>query len=317
MKKWSTPTARVAVPIDASREYWRRERCTGVTATDMRVLAGHGYSGELVYDRWLEKVQPTDGTDDRDAPRAWDLGLAEEPVIAHFAELDLGIELRRVGMLRHRDVEHLIASPDRNCSCGGHAELKDTNTWFLRHYQDDGDFTNADGWTLPPSWLVQSLHQMTVSGRSHVHICAKIADKKTFTYWTVEPDALRQGVLRGIADAFWGHVQTNTPPPVDWDTVTGEEIAARYPDAVIPSITADPAEVAVLLDQLATFKEAAGWLKKDMKAVETRLKGIAEDAVDVVDPNGRVLYSYPTRTRSGYTVADSTYRQLTFVKVVA
>lgn len=301
--RWSTPTARVDVPIDAPRERWLAARTTGVTATDIRVLAGHGYQGETVFARFLDKTEPADpqGEDVEITPRAWDLGLAEEPVIRHFAQLDLGIELRRVGMLRHRDVPHLIASPDCNCACGGHAELKDTNSWFLKTYQDEAaDYTNTDGWTLPPSWRVQVLHQLTVSGRDHVHVCAKIADRKTFTYWLVERDQLEQDMLRELADMFWDHVQAGEAPPIEWDTVTAAEVKARYPRVVIDRVLADDvAEVLQLIADREELKYAIKVHDSALTRIETRLKAIAATAGEVVDTEGRVLFAYPDRTRRG------------------
>lgn len=301
--RWSIPAGRVEIPAGrlADRDGWLETRRTGVTATDMRVLHGDGYADETVYQRWLDKTKPVD---DRPARPGGDitleLGNMIEPVIAHFATRELGVEMRNVGLIRSRSNELLLASPDRNASDGGGAEFKHTSTFYLRNYQvADADYTNRDGWTLPPAWLTQVLWQLEVTGWTHMHVAALIGDRKRMTYWTVERDQHAQDTLVVLAEMFWWHVLEVEPPPLDWDTITEAAVKARYPQATADSVTpGNAAEVADWVHRYAALTAEIGPLEKEKKALGLLLKATAGDASEVLDPSGARLYQYVNRARS-------------------
>ncbi|MBM9467240.1 YqaJ viral recombinase family protein [Nakamurella leprariae] len=305
---YAIPAATVvmsAARMAEDRDAWLELRRTGVTATDARVLAGHGYSGETVFGRWQEKVDFPAADDAPDVERDADedlslqLGNDIEPIIEKYAERHLGVAMRRVGMLRNRAHPHLLASPDRLTSDGGLAEFKHTSTWYLRTYQDhDSPWTNRAGWTLPPAWLTQCLHQLLVSGRSHVWVCALIAEDRRMTYWAVHQDELEQAVLAELAGTFWAHVKTATPPPITWDTVTAAEVKARYPQAKTESVTVeDPSVIQALIADRAAYKARIKDLTVDLDQVENRLRVAAGDAAEVLAPSGERLFRYSLATR--------------------
>lgn len=308
---WALPAGRVIVPVGAPRLEWLQARAQGVTATDMRVLSGHGYAGESVYQRWLEKVSPV--VDDPAVALALELGRDEEPVIAKHAARRYGTRVRRIGLVQHRDYPTHLASPDLISGDGGLVEGKVTGSWYLKQHADDGsEWTNADGWTLPPAWLTQARWQRHVSGRSHVHVFALIADRRAFTGWTVEPDEVEESICVELADELWRCVETDTPPPIDWDTITVQEVQARYPRPTRPSVVVPSVvDVAGLLELRRQLKNDEATTRAALEQIDATLKAWAGEATDVVNELGDVLYSYPLRQRAGYSVGPAEYRQLT------
>lgn len=304
----SHPTAEVlirAADLD-DRATWLIARQSGVTATDSRVLNGCPYANENVYDKYQSKIQTIDPTiEEEQVQIEWELGSDLEPVITKFASRHFGVTMTKVGMLRHVEHKHLLSSPDRNTSDGGHCELKATATHYLRRYQDEtSEWTNEDRWTLPPAWRIQALHQLMVSGRSHVHVAAMITDRRRFTYWTVERDATEEAIIRILADKFWfDHVVPQIPPPIEWDTVTVDEMKKRFPEAVVPrTVVDDPATVVGLIARRellkGQIKDAGGKLDE----VENLLRSVAGDAVEVWAPGEqkKPLFKYGNGVSTTY-----------------
>lgn len=297
------PAARVIMPsteMRLNRDAWLRLRRRGVTSTDARVLAGHGYEGESVFDCWLSKTVDVD-TDDAKQPLAVRLGADMEDLIALAAADDLGIKVSRSGMLQNLTAPWLLASPDRNCNCGGHVEIKRTHYGALARAARDSPERNDQGWALPAGWRAQVEHQMDVSGRDHVHVAAYVVDRERITTWLVERDEDRLAANRARAAAFWQLVTDGTPPVPDWETITAAEVAARWPAATVPTrVVVDPGE----LTELRALAAARAALKAQVKSseqqlasVENRLRGMAGDAVELHDPDGVRLMKYGSYTQ--------------------
>ena len=283
--------------IDQDRDAWLQLRRTGVTATDMRVIAGHGYTDETVYDRWADKLATTPAHEDPDTPLILRLGNMLEPIIQTLAEEHLGVDMRRVGMVRSKHADFMLASPDRNTADGGGAEFKNTSSHYLRNYKDpDSPLTNRDGWTLSPAWWVQAQHQIAVTGWSHVYVCALIGDLRRMTYWTVEPDTRQIDTQEVAAEMFWECVTEQTPPPIEWDTVTAAEVKARWPQATATQTTpANLDEVRGWAARYAQLTATISPLEKEKRGLATLLQAAAGDAAEVVDAEGALLYKYSNR----------------------
>lgn len=285
------PTARVLIPAAdlADRATWLAARQTGTTATDSRVLQGHGYDGESVFAIWQEKTSPL-AEDPTSLPLSWRLGSDMEEILARYAAEDLGFAVAKVGMLQSLEYPHLLSSPDRNCSCKGHVEIKRTHTYFLtRDYV--GDYGNTDGYVLPLSWKAQMTHQLLVSGRNHVHLAALVADRDRLTYWTYEPERSDLDTARELADMFWfDHVVPRVPPPVSWDTVTRAEMALRHPVGTVPTKVLSPVDTELmwsLIRRRAEGKKAGKGLDGDLELVENQMRDLIGDAVEVFAADGK------------------------------
>ena len=297
--RWSIPMAKVimsAKEVDQSRDRWLQLRTSGVTATDLRVLNGHGYQGESEYLCWRAKTDP-DSVQEEMMPGAGEdirlhLGTAIEPVIRHFAQHHLGVEFRKVGFLQSKRDKILLASPDAQAADGGGAEWKMTSPSYLRsHDETDGLRTNADGDVLPAGWYDQVQAQLLVSGWAHVHVAALAVDQyvRKFVYWKILPNERYQQHLWGLARPFWRRVEQNEPPEPNWED-TGE-IKDRWPIAEIDAVTVDPdleGRIRQMIRDRAELLEAA----KDAEILDNKLRAIAGAAREVRTIDGDLLYSW-------------------------
>jgi predicted phage-related endonuclease len=319
---WSLPTARVLIPADqllTDRAAWMDARRAGVTATDQRVLSGHGYAGESRYRLWRFKTDPEFTTEEpgaaADEDARLELGTAIEPVIREFASRHLGVQVRRVGMLQHRDDPTLLASPDGLTSDGGLLEAKMVGPSQLREDDPAGARTNQAGWVLPAKYEDQVRHQMLVAGKGHAHVAALVvgAHERFFTYWRVDRDTGLEERYLEQASEFWAAVVTGTPPPPDWDD--DDEPRLRWPVAApLRRALSDPGELAhveQLLTDRATLAAEVKEYEDALRSIDNQLRGVAGDFAQVIHPTDmvkatrkegrakpRVLFSWQNTTRT-------------------
>lgn len=285
-----------AKDVEQGRTRWLRTRTSGVTATDLRVLNGHGYQGESEYLCWRAKTDPS-SVKEVEMPGAGEdirlhLGTAVEPVIRHFAQHHLGVEFRKVGLLQSKRDEILLASPDGQGADGGGAEWKMTSPATLCSYDEtDGLRTNTDGDVLPAGWYDQVQTQLLVSGWAHVHVAALVVDQYTrkFVYWRILPNERYQQHLWGLARSFWQRVEQNDPPEPNWEDT--DEIKERWPRAEIEAVTVDP-DLEVSIRQMIRDRDELNQAAKDAEILENRLRGIAGDAQEVRNIDGDFLYAW-------------------------
>ena len=297
--RWAIPQARVilsAKDVEQGRDKWLQLRTTGVTATDLRVLNGHGYQGESEYLCWRAKTDPS-SVKEAELPGAGEdirlhLGTAVEPVIRYFAQHHLGVEFRKVGFLQSKRDEILLASPDGQAADGGGGEWKMTAPANLRSYDETGGLrTNADGDVLPAGWYDQVQTQLLVSGWSHVHVAALVIDQyiRKFVYWKVAPNERYQQHLWGIARNFWKRVEQNDPPEPNWEDT--EEILDRWPRAEVDTVTVDP-DLELRIRQMIRDREELNQAGKDAEILENKLRAIAGRAREVRTVDGDFLYAW-------------------------
>ena len=306
------PTGQVVMTVpevEANEAAWHRARCGGVTATDMRVLTGHGYAEETVYGRWARKVDPDSAPPERDDADIDDddlrlhLGLAIEPRLAEIAAARIGVTVKRTGLLRNVNTPILLADPDRATSDGGGMELKRTGRWYLQKWAEHPGPQSVYGAVLSPAWETQVQHQMLVTGWPHVHVVAYEADQDRLHHWKVDADPARHEQLAQRAAEFWEHVESHTPPPLDWAPLTDREVKARYPEANGEALTLDAGQAEQATRLLLELQLAEGSVKPltaQVESIKQQLRAIAGDHSVVTDPTGRELWTWNQQTKAGF-----------------
>lgn len=312
--------------MEADRPRWLRTRTLGVTATDSRVLAGHGYAGETVYARWMEKVDPDSARGHQPLPGADEdlrlqLGNDIEPIVQRYAEAHLGVRMKRVGLMQAKHWPILLASLDRLTDDEGIAEIKMTSSAYLRPKGDPDDRTgqrvNEAGHHLPWGWWDQVQHQLLVSGAGHAYVAALICDQFTraMTYWTITPEPVYQGMLEELAVEFWDDVLSDTPPAVDLDR---EDLVDRWPVGEGDRLLTPEETTAVrrLIRDRATLKGQEKLLDADLRVVEDRLRVYVGAYTRLLSDEGRPLLSWSNRSRTSPNtdVIESVFPELAFIR---
>lgn len=313
--------------VEKQRDLWLAARTRGVTATDSRVLAGHGYAGETVYQRWVEKVDPDSVRPHEQLPGAdqdlrLTLGTDIEPIVQRYAEQHLQVGMRRVGLMQAKHWPILLASCDRLTDDEGIAEIKMTTAMYLRPKAGDdagdptGQRVNDAGHWLPWGWWDQVQHQLLVSGARHAYVAALVVDNYTrsMTYWRIVPDPAYQTLLEELAAEFWDDVVSDTPPPVD---MKREDLVRRWPRGEGDRLLTPDETVAVrrLLADRATLKGQAASVKEDLDTVEDRLRVYVGSYTRLLSDEGKPLLSWSNRTRKSpnMDVIETVFPELAFI----
>jgi putative phage-type endonuclease len=268
---WSVPAAKLVLTIaDATdRDRWLKVRRSGLGGSDVATLMGHNkYSSP--YFLWLDKTSTEAPVDDQSEAMWW--GSYTEAGQAQQFEKKTGLATRRAGTYANRVEPWQMVNLDRLVTDGGILECKD------HELMSDAAKVILKG-DVTPAAMDQLQWGLGVTGRSHAWFVAKVG-KTTHVIGPIDRDSARIEQLRSAAGTFWhDHVLTNTPPPVDYATVTDDEIAARWPTIDPDKIVhADPLVVEMELAALADAEAEAKKAKAIVESVKTRLKALAGDA---------------------------------------
>jgi len=259
---YGTPGAILILPVDPAREDWLKARFEGVGTSDIATLTGaNKYSNP--YTLWVEKTERV-LTDEPTEAMWW--GTNTEALTAQRFEEITGIETRRIGTLQSKKNPRHLANIDRLTADGGILEIKDHETL------SDAGKTVQKG-EITGHAYAQLQWGMHVSGRSKAWFAAKVG-KTTHVIGPISRDeAFIENAIR-LADTFWGQVETVTPPPVDFASVTDEELAQRF-NTVDLEATVEAAIPELALDDLAELEEVKAQqaeLKERRDAIERRIK---------------------------------------------
>lgn len=290
---WSCPSGRLVLRSGAPRSEWLAARHGGVGGSDVATLAGvNRYL--TPFELWQEKTSDTAAIDEPSEAMWW--GQHTEALTVERFETETSLTCRRAGTYAHRLHDHHRVNVDRLVSDGGVLEVKDHELLSVAgRVVAAGEVTDAAAVQL--QWACHVL------GRSHGWFAAKVG-KRTVVLGPVARDDDVIAQLVDLADAFWDCVQGRVPPPIDPATVTGAELAIRFPEAT-PETTADAAVPFLVLDDLERLRS----LKKETKAladerdsIEGRLKSQIGDQ-EFLAVDGRPVARW--QTVAGRTALDT------------
>ena len=269
---YKAPAGKLVLPLDSPREQWLVTRQTGVGGTDIAILMGCKVGDESPYTAWQKKfVDPSEDPDNE----VFYWGHQDEDGCAEWFTRKTGVETRKAGTYAHRSATHHLANPDRFTADGGILEIKSHESYT------DAAKTIVAG-NITNHAFNQLQWYLHVTGRSHGWLAARIG-KHTYVRGPFPRDDAHIARQITAADEFWQHVQDRTPPPVDLETITDAEIAARYPEVIDPDstveVTALPVPEIILDDlaRLAQLKAGAAAIGDEQKQIEARIKATVGD----------------------------------------
>lgn len=302
-----TPTGRLVLGPDATRDEWLAARKQGIGSSDAAAILGiDPWNSALSL--WLEKTGRVE-VDKPNEAMLWGMAL-EGPIADEFARREGLRILPTPGVLAHKDTDWLRANPDRMLAgpdderAYSFVEVKNVSAW--KH-----DEWDAEAGVMPPNYLIQVLHQLAVTGYDEASVACLIGGQR-LEHLTVQRDqALIDQILEKEAE-FWDLVQSDTQPAYDGSRQSVDAIRAyratpgRVFDlddehlAIIEAIRARKAVTAALRKQLKEADEAE---KAEIARLQL-LMGEAEIAVYADEP----LATWKEAPRKGYVVEPSITR---------
>lgn len=158
-----TPTARLVLSADATREEWLRERRKGVGASDVPAILGvsdYGTPRSVFHDKRGEAV------DSANEASLWGTVL-EEPVAREWARRNRSV-VRRVGLVAHVDDPVMMCTLDRRVT---ECPLPESRREQCALEVKLRSAFKANRWhaSLPDDITGQMLWQIAVTGYDHLH----------------------------------------------------------------------------------------------------------------------------------------------------
>lgn len=268
-------------------------RRTGLTATDMVVLAGESPYGDTVFDVYAEKCLPNPAP--RPSTEAMEWGTLIEPLIVKRVaeEEDIAI-VYPCSTMRSKETEWALATLDARiveweeylCSVIGHenelfiqsaapkaiglVECKVVGARMMHLWPEPGE-----GIMPPDHVVVQATWQMRVSGVRKAIVAALLGTEMR-RYYLDYNEALSDDLYR-IGERFWfDHVVPRIPPEVDGSDSSIDFMGRMWPsnNGTLAEATAEEEELMRLFDGLRSAEKHAETSKK---LAEAKLKELIQD----------------------------------------
>lgn len=293
-KRRIAPTANLILPATATRNTWLAERRHGIGSSDVPKVLGL-YGSALTV--WHDKLGHLPD-DEQNESMLWGT-LLEDTVAQEWARRNRSV-VRRVGLVAHTTEPYLRATLDRRVvqcplrggareSCG--LEVKCRNAFGTANWGKSG---------IPDDVLAQVLHQMYVTGYSHIHVAVLIGGSD-YRQRTVYADREREVLDWSVEQSrrLWlDHIVTQRRPAHNGSGDDLIDLEHRlHPDRGGNKHL----DVEEYVDATAMLGEYARWhsAEQDAKEHKRRLQGeliaMLDGAEAAIANNDTLLYQYPER----------------------
>jgi putative phage-type endonuclease len=300
-----TPSAIQVLPASAPRERWLKERRKGIGGSDAAAVAGvDKYSSPR--EVYLDKIGAL--PERAETPRMRH-GKRLEGVIASLFAEEMGLRIRRCGLLRNTEHPWLQCTPDRlvfDERGPGLVEIKNTSQYRAHEWDDDQVADAAE---------IQLQHSFLVTGLQHGYGVALIGGGE-LAIRRVERDPRLIGHLMDIEADFWDRVQRRDPPPVDGSDACRRLLNELWKAQVGLAKSISPTEYRRLRAEAEDAKAQIKEARLREQAAENRIKELLGEA-DTGLVNGEPVVTWRQINRAEYSVPAASYRQLRWVKTNA
>lgn len=207
------------MPLTAEQLAMRK---TGVTATDVTVLAGLSpFRGSTPHTVWAEKMG-------LEVPRRFgeqlELGHELEPIVLRRLAMRRDLTLVPGETVRSHLFAHHLATPDALHAPKVPAAVCEAKAVGLHYAETWG----AEDEQIPDHVLAQVTWQMHCTGLEEGFVGALIGTEVRTYRVALDHDLV--GALVEAADRFWtDHVLTKTPPAIDGSAGSAEMLRALFP----------------------------------------------------------------------------------------
>lgn len=284
-----TPTARLVLPVGASKEEWLAVRRAGITATDLPGILGLS-EYKTAIDVWTDKVSPSD------EPFIMEIGEGEaalwgtvlEDTVARTWAEHYGVTVRRIGVIAHDKQPWIRASLDRivnGCPDGRCGVEVKTRSGYVSEKWDAG---------VPADVAAQVDWQLITSGLDHMHVIALIGGQRLVHHIQQPPTPEKRDEMIANARIVWDAVATGEAPRLPEAVWTDAYLEQLHPDH--SGEVEIPVDVAAMVEDYNSLITIIKDLEAEKAEMRTRLIGAIGDA-ETATCSGRLVYTYKASTR--------------------
>lgn len=270
-----------------SREEWLQWRDRGIGSSDAPVAVGLSrYKSPL--ELWMEKTGKKP-SEDLSAKEAVFWGTTLEPIVAQVYAERTGKKVRRVNaVLQHPEYRFMLANLDRAVEGGGVLEIKTAGLRSQSQWEEG----------VPLAYQIQVLHQLAVTGKEWADVAVLIGGQE-FRIYRMARDAAKIAQLIEMEQAFWQHVEKQTPPEVDGSASSSRALALLYPQhsTVLVDYRERP-EMNALFSALLEARQRSQSAEQQETILEQRVKEAIGEAEGALFHQGKALWKCSKPIRS-------------------
>lgn len=268
--------------IDMSRDEWLTHRQKSIGGSDASSIIGlNPWSSP--YSVWADKLGKLPPKEDNEAMRQ---GRDLEFYVAQRFTEETGKKVRRENNIlinpkypfAHANVDRMIVGEDAGLEC------KTTSALNMKNFKNGA---------FPDTYYVQCVHYMMVTGCTKWYLAVLVLNKE-FMVFEIERDEDEINALAKSEEAFWKHVQDNTPPMTDGDNSTTSTLSILYPESNDETVNlfAYEKDLQQYMALTAQIKDLE-YLKDD---AANRVKAFLGEAGKGVTDNYKVSWASTTRS---------------------
>jgi putative phage-type endonuclease len=295
-----TPTGRLVLGADASRDTWLQVRRLGIGSSDIpKVMGLSNFGGQrhVYYDKRGMLPPETEFSE------AAHFGtLFEEPLARDWARRNRSV-IRKVGVVAHEDDAWRQCSLDRLVTECPHARSTGIREVCALEVKTRNAHV-ASKWKrrIPDDVLAQVLWQLDVTGLDHIHVACLIGGQD-YRQYTVRRAGNEQVIadIQAVSSRLWHeYVLTRRVPPA-MDTDDPDALADLYDDlnpdrAGLVRLDTDPE----VLHDLADYASANA-AEREAKAAKKQLRARLVERLGSADTavlGDRPAYTYSERSKA-------------------
>jgi putative phage-type endonuclease len=245
-----------------SRLDWLKTRQQGIGGSDAGAIMGVNQF-KTPFQVYLDKTKEIIDEDKTNEAAYW--GNVLEDIVAREFYKRTGKKIRKKNqLLQHEEYPFMVANLDRDVvGESAFLECKTVNAFGAKEWEDE---------EIPPSYLIQVMHYMAVTGNEKCYISCLIGGQR-FIWKEIQRD---EELIRLIVEAeryFWdNHIEKGIPPPLDGSSAAEKYLNEKYKTSD-PGISIDlKSEYAGKIDRLLELKETIKQLEEQVKEIENNIK---------------------------------------------
>ena len=220
--------------VDQGTSEWLQARCGCVTASRVKDVVAKLKNGKESAARHTYKMDLlqevlTGRATEKYVSREMDFGTENEPLARTCYELERGIDVQRVGYVRHSSIPRAGASPDGLVGDDGLVEFKVPNTTTHLEYLIEG--------VVPEDYIPQMMWQMACTGRKwcdFVSYDPRLPEEFGLFIMRLERNDDAIGLMEREVEQFIGELNVMAEKLLK-NRPAAERVASGVPRAEIPA----------------------------------------------------------------------------------
>ena len=296
--------------MNTQRDAWLELRRKGIGGSDAAAALGqsrHKTSFQLYQEKTDDTFDIVVSSEHAERMR---FGQRMEAVIADEYAERYGVKLRRHNRIAHHPrYGFMLANYDR--TIGGRREGLEAKNVDALSYRF-GEWGEPGSDMVPPEYMLQCAHYLSVSGYDVWHLAACIGGNRLEVYH-VERDAEMIELIEEGEATFWKHIERREAPPLDYQHASAIPLLKRMYSGTNGATIKLPAEAVALHFSKLDFDEQEKLMHAGSEAARARLLYMMGNASIGLLPNGG-SYRRKIVERKGYEVEAVEYVDFRYSK---